>query len=75
MRERCRKRLRIFWKDCRDVTEEDIERWTKVRADTYTLCSCVMCCNPRRRKGVHLTIQEQRSNENFSQQLLELPLD
>ena len=75
MRDRCRKRLRIFWSDCRDVTEEDIERWTKVRSNTYTVCSCYMCGNPRRKKGGmgyhEKTLAERRSALDFEDQLEE----
>lgn len=74
MRERCRRILRIWWEPCRDVTEEDIERWTQRRADNYTCCSCLMCRNPRRSRGFNppLTVQELRADEDFLQQLLEL---
>ena len=73
MRERCRSRLRRIWSE-RFVTEEDIERWTRYRADNYTICSCRMCRNPRHSKGFHppLTVQELRSDEDFLQQLFEL---
>ncbi len=74
MRARCRRRLRIFWNDCRDVTDEDIERWAKFRTDTYTICSCLMCRNPRRQKGIHLTLHELRSLKDFHLQLLEVGL-
>lgn len=74
MRAHVRRLLHRFWSDCINVTEEDIERWTRMRADNYTLCSCLMCRNPRRSRGFNpaLTVQELRSNEDFLQQLLEL---
>lgn len=59
--------------------EERIEashRWVQLRVSHgITVCSCPMCCNPRRRKSINWpkeTLQERRSEVSLREWLVEV---
>lgn len=63
----CARILKFRWDESLatgDITLDDIERWARARRDNFTICSCWMCCNPRRLRnsnGPALTVQELRA--------------
>lgn len=74
----CARILKFRWDESLatgDLTLDDLQRWAMYRRDNFTICSCWMCCNPRRLRngnGPERTIQELRSQEDFEQQLAEV---
>lgn len=57
-------------------SEETLHRGASRLRDNMKICSCWMCCNPRRssmfKKRERLTMQEHRENDRFEDQLKEL---
>jgi len=71
MFQHCARILKFRWDESLatgDITFDDIHRWARARRDQFTVCSCWMCCNPRRLRnsnGPALTVQELRAAEGF----------
>ena len=78
MFQHCARILKTRWVESiatGDVTVADIERWSRARRDNFSICSCWMCCNPRRLRysnGPALTVQELRAAESFRLAMEEL---
>jgi hypothetical protein len=69
LRSRCF-RILNFWFS--HLSQEDVRRWSLKRGDTFTVCSCWMCGNPRRMgggNGTTLTRQEIRSLQEVEESL------
>lgn len=73
LRQRAFKNLLWGWEGV--VPMSKIEDWARRRGDTWTICSCSSCGNPRNHGGFiwpALTRQEIVSDLDFKEQLKEL---
>lgn len=79
MRARARAILQFRWGT--DATRQQLDTWSRYRGDTFTICSCSMCGNPRRwgkynlSAWFRLTPQERKASITYAEQTSDMDID